>query len=654
MSAHRSYSFGEYTLDLTRGALLKAGADVKLRPKSFEVLRVLVERHGQLVTKDELLSAIWGHIVVTEASVTQCLVDVRRAIGDKRQRIIRTVPRRGFIFDVPVVESDGTVQVDDPQFQPSASPHPRDPVRMSRGALLAAAVAVVAAAAIWWGSTTRTVDGDAPLRASAALAPPNSIAVLPFVNMSPEQDQEYFSDGISEEILNLLAQSPELQVIARTSSFSFKGQNASVSDIAAKLNVAYVLEGSVRKSGPRVRITAQLVDAANSSHLWSEVYDREVQDSFAVQSEIATRVANALKVTLASVRIARVDTTPSADAHEHFLRARFFHHRRGPGDVERARHYYEEALLIDPRYARAWAGLAGVYGVQISEGEIPVTVGLEKRRKAVEQALALGPNLAEAHIRAAQHYWDTGDGQRAAAHATRAYALDRDDPLVLAHFSNVLAWQDRIDDAAELQRRIVHLDPVSLIGRVNFANTLLAAGRLDEAEAEFLKTIEINPQSRSAVEVDLGRILILRRQFAEALERIERWPSGEDRDQGLALVNHALGRDAEADAAIRRLIQGTGAGGAVRLAEVYAYRGNLDESFKWMATAHERLGRNAWISAEWEWVYPLRFSPFLKPLRADPRWSQVSTLGLPPGTHDVLEALPEQLTDAGSAYDRPP
>jgi len=654
MSAHRSYSFGEYTLDLTRGALLKAGADVKLRPKSFEVLRLLVERHGQLVTKDELLSAIWGHIVVTEASVTQCLVDVRRAIGDKRQRIIRTVPRRGFIFDVPVVESDGTVQVDDPQFQPSASPHPRDPVRMSRGALLAAAVAVVAAAAIWWGSTTRTVDGDAPLRASAALAPPNSIAVLPFVNMSPEQDQEYFSDGISEEILNLLAQSPELQVIARTSSFSFKGQNASVSDIAAKLNVAYVLEGSVRKSGPRVRITAQLVDAANSSHLWSEVYDREVQDSFAVQSEIATRVANALKVTLASVRIARVDTTPSADAHEHFLRARFFYHRRGPRDVERARHYYEEALLIDPRYARAWAGLAGVYGVQISEGEIPVTVGLEKRRKAVEQALALGPNLAEAHIRAAQHYWDTGDGQRAAAHATRAYALDRDDPLVLAHFSNVLAWQDRIDDAAELQRRIVHLDPVSLIGRVNFANTLLAAGRLDEAEAEFLKTIEINPQSRSAVEVDLGRILILRRQFAEALERIERWPSGEDRDQGLALVNHALGRDAEADAAIRRLIQGTGAGGAVRLAEVYAYRGNLDESFKWMATAHERLGRNAWISAEWEWVYPLRFSPFLKPLRADPRWSQVSTLGLPPGTHDVLEALPEQLTDAGSAYDRPP
>jgi len=337
--------------------------------------------------------------------------------------------------------------------------------------------------------------------------------------------------------------------------------------------------------------------------------------------------------------------TPDAQAHERFLSAQFFYHRRAPGDIDLAQQYYEESVSIDPGYARAWAGLAGVYGIQFSEGEVPVPVALEKRRAAVEQALASGPNVAEAHIRAAQHYWETGDGQRAADHAARAFALDRDHPLVLAHYCTLLAWQDRFDDAIGLENRMIARDPFSLVVHINLANTLLAAGRLDEARTEFLKAAEISPDWHDAADVELARILILEQRYPEALQRVQSWPGGADRDHGLALIYDAQRRRADADAAVRRLREGKGPGSAVRLAEVYATRGNIDEAVRWVATAYERLGDNPWLSAEWQWVYPLRFSPFLKALHADPRWAELRMRGLPPGTQAELTALPEQLAN---------
>ena len=621
MAVNRNYSFGEYTLDLKRGALLRAGADVKLRPKSYDVLRLLIERHGQLVTKDELLSAVWGHAVVTDGSVGQCLIDVRRAIGDESQQVIRTVPRRGYIFDSPVVESDIAVRADDTQAPSSASQPTQARTSLGQRALLPAGLAalMVIGGVVAWGITTREKNAIAPLQSGAVHAPRNSIAVLPFIDLSPEQDQEFFADGISEEILNLLAQAPDLQVIARTSSFSFKGGNADIAEIAAKLNVANVLEGSVRKSGSRLRITAQLVDATNSAHLWSETYDRELEDAFTVQSEIATRVFEALRVTMMDKAIAGPARAPHAKAHEHFLRAQFFYNRRAPGDVERAKHYYEQTLRIDPGYARAWAGLSGVYGVQLSTGTISPKSGSAKRLEAVERALALDPNLAEAHVRAAWHYFDVGDGQRAEEHAHKAYAIDPDDPLVMTHFANALAWQGRFDEALELLRRLAILDPISALSHNFVASHLMAAGRYDEARVEKLKELELNPAAKPDIDVDLGQILVLQRRFAEARELIEHWPEGDNRNQGLAIVEHALGRKAAAEAALHELTRGADPGDAVRVAEVYAQRGNIDEAFRWMETARARFGPDARLTPEWRWAWQLRFSPFLRPLHADPR-----------------------------------
>src|SRR4030095_12358991 len=256
----------------------------------------------------------------------------------------------------------------------------------------------------------------------------------------------------------------------------------------------------------------QLVDAANSAHLWSETYDRELQDAIEVQRDIAVRVSEALQVQLKREVIVRAPYTPSAEAHERFLRARFFYNRRAPGDLERAKDNYEEALRMDPGFARAWAGLAGVYGVQSANGEISAQAAA-KRKAAFEQALELDPDLAEAHVRAAQYYWDTGDLQRAREHHGKAYALAPDNPMVLTDYAHALWWQDRIDEALEAVRRAVVLDPVSPLQHRVLANFLMAAGRYDEAWAAKLKELELNPEAKANIDIELGRLLILEHRF---------------------------------------------------------------------------------------------------------------------------------------------
>lgn len=622
-TAHRAYSFGEFTLNLDRGALLRAGAEVKLRPKSFAVLCHLVERHGRLVTKEELLDAIWVRSVVTEGSVTQCLIDIRRAIGDESHRMIRTVPRRGYLFDLPVRAHGGESGRESRPPAPASPALARTAQSRLRWALPAALVAILGTAAVWWGVSNRGIDLPVPHEPSAAAAPPDSIAVLPFIDMSPEQDQSYFSDGLSEEVLNLLAQIPDLRVIARTSSFSFKGQNPDIAMIAEKLDVSHVLEGSVRKSGDRVRITAQLVDASTSSHLWSKTYDRDLDDVFAVQDEIAASVADALKLTLVHGESSQAGAPRTAQAYEPYLQARFFFSRRGPGDVERARNYYQQALEIDPGYAQAWAGLAGAYHIQIATGETSMDSSLARLGNAVEQALSLDPDLAEAHVRAANYYHWMGQHDVAREHYQRALAVGPENPLVLSVAAGSALWQGRFEEAVALQRRAVSLDPLSYVNRGNLAHLLLRTDRLEEAKTQYLQAMALNPTDPSFDHrADIGAALILQQRFGEALTLVEEWPANEARDQLLAMVYHALGRDVEANAALERLTATPGLSAAVRAAEVYAYRGAVNESFNWLARAYDKVDIERRRSEHWGWLVQMRWSPFLKPLHADPRWHQ--------------------------------
>ena len=619
------YRFGAFILDAERGALRGPDGEIRLRRKSFLLLLYMVRNPGRLLSRDELFNAIWGHTAVTDDSLTQCLVEIRRALGDESRQVVRTVPRRGYLFDEPVTPLAGEV------------PTPAAPVRNLRWSVLAGASAVAGAIIVlvmaWWlldsaGPQRANVPGAAPRDVPASAVPasaipvsdvpvvPNSIAVLPFVDMSADQDQEYFGDGIAEEILNLLTRVEGLKVIARTSSFSFKGRQADIKTIASWLGVEHVLEGSVRKSGNRVRVTAQLVSASDSAHLWSEAYERELTDIFAVQVEIATSVAEVLA---ARLRGDARTTTRDPRAFDHYLRGRFLFHRRGTGDLEWAQQHFHAATGFDPAYAPAWAALAGFHFIAATESA-DAGGDLEIALSYVERALALDPKLPEAHLRAAAIYGLHDDADRAAHHFEVATSLDPDNPLLLGNLAGGALARGDLDAAIQFNQRALARDPLSTVSRLNFASTLLAAGRLEEAHAQYLAALEINPVRSHEVEIGLARMAILEGHFAAAVNSLERLPASVERDGVLAIALVAAGRGEEAAALATSLAANGSYASAALLADYFAFQGEAETAWSWLELARERLALES-LASDRRWRQLTLVSPFLRPLHGDPRWA---------------------------------
>jgi TolB-like protein/DNA-binding winged helix-turn-helix (wHTH) protein/Flp pilus assembly protein TadD len=621
--------FGEFTLDLERGELLGPLGEVKLRPKSYQVLCYLVEHAGRLVTKDELFDAIWGQTVVTEDSLTQCLVEIRRALGAGAKRIVRTVPRRGYLFDAevtaldPVAPGQGQPPVTGPADSTPASPVPplapaARPITASGIALLAGALLVAALG--WWGLADRGSDQAERPQVQPAEMLPNSIAVLPFTDMSATQDQGYFGDGIAEEILNLLAQAPELKVIARTSSFSFKDRPADAATIAAQLRAEHVLEGSVRVSGDRVRVTAQLIGGRDGAHLWSESYDRKLGDLLEVQRGIAVAVAGVLQATLLDRPPAAGERLVDPRAYDHFLRARFLFQRRSPGDLELSLQQFEAALAVDPDYAPAWAGLAGALFVLSHDDErFSPEIALPRRMEAVQRALALDPNLPEARLRAAHVYGAMGDWDTAMHHFRIARELDPENPLLLGNLAGMALGQGDLEQAVALAGRVVTLDPLSLVARNNLAIMLAASGRIDEARAQYLAARDLAPEQAGEFDQQLARLQVVEGRHEEALELLQGTPPGRVYDATAAIALHALGREQEAAAAVSRLQADVGSETAMSLAEVYAQRGDFDTAFHWLATSQAEFIGAQPNGARW-WAQQAYALAFLRPLHDDLRW----------------------------------
>jgi TolB-like protein/tetratricopeptide (TPR) repeat protein len=444
--------------------------------------------------------------------------------------------------------------------------------------------------------------------------------------MSTEQDQEYFAQGLSEEILNLLARTDALRVIARTSSFSFKGQNVDIGTIAQRLAVTHVLEGSVRKSGDRVRITAQLIDGSNSAHVWSDTFDRNVNDIFGVQREIASAVADALHVTLSRAGPRRAETA-SARAYEHYLQGRHLFNRRAGGDLVQAKSHFEQAVQIDPDYGRAWAALTGVYSVARYE-EVQLPDEMQNWRVAAERALALAPDLAETHIRAAQYYGHAGDKNTMRTHFERAEALDPSDPLVLGLSVSDAVAAGRLEDAIDLQQRVVSADPLSANQRGNLGTLLMRVRRLSEAEAELERALELSPAGTARFE-DIADVLILQERWDEALDVISRIPAGYGQDQRLALVHFARGEESQGNAMLARVLalaQPTDSDPtlALAVAEVYAARNDPDSAFAWLDTTVRRSqSQPKSLLPPWALIEDLQGAPFLASLHRDPRWSEL-------------------------------
>ncbi len=412
-----------------------------------------------------------------------------------------------------------------------------------------------------------------------------SIAVLPFVDMSAGKDQEYFSDGISEELLNLLAKIPQLQVTARTSSFAFKGKETGIPEIARILNVAHVLEGSVRKAGNSVRITVQLIKAGTDTHLWSQTYDRKLDDIFAIQDEIAADVVKQLQVTLLGAA-PKVRTT-DPEAYALYLQAVQLGRQFTAELFKQSDALYRKVLAIDPRYAPAWYGLARNFGNETGQGLLPVKEGFAQAREAAVRALAIDPDYAPAH---AQLGWiamySDSDLAGAAQHLQRALALDPADASVLTTSVTLLQSLGRLDEALALEEVAVRRDPVSVTTLFNLGYHQRMAGRLDAAIASFRTVLSLSP-SNGGAHCQLGIALLLKGDAKGALAEIEQETSEIYKMIGLPMAYHALGRKADSDAALAALIAKYEKDAPSNIASVYAYRGEADQVFHWLDKAVE-------------------------------------------------------------------
>ncbi len=413
----------------------------------------------------------------------------------------------------------------------------------------------------------------------------SSIAVLPFADLSPEGDQEYFSDGISEELLNLLAGIPGLLVAARTSSFSFRDQNLEIPEIAERLHVAHVLEGSVRKSGNQVRITAQLIRADDGFHVWADTWDRSLDDIFAIQDEIAADVVAQLKVTLLGGPPTVEQTDP--DAYALFLQARHLGRLLTAEGYEQSNALYQEALAIDPDYAAAWAGLGNNDSNQANLGLRPIDEGFRLAREAANRALAIDPGFAEAHAElggiAMNH---DGDLAAAARHYERALELAPTDTDIVTTAGYLARNLGRLDESIALAEYAVARDPVNSNAHTALAFAYRSARRTDEAIASHRTALALNP-GRIGAQYNIGVALLLKGEPEAALAAMKQESFEAYRLIGLSMAYHAPGQAAESDAAMAELIEKYEQDAAYNIAYVLAFRGEADRAFEWLDKAVE-------------------------------------------------------------------
>jgi TolB-like protein len=439
-------------------------------------------------------------------------------------------------------------------------------------------------------STRRMPSAAVPatVPATAEVVNEKSVAVLPFVDMSEKKDQEYFSDGLSEELIDMLTKVEDLRVPARTSSFYFKGKQTTIADIAKVLRVAHLLEGSVRTSGNRVRITAQLVRVDNGYHLWSETYDRELDDIFKIQDEIAGAVVKALKVTLLKAETPRPARTANTEAYSLFMQARALILHGTRPDAAMAVDYLQRAIQLDPKFAPAWARLTQARTFQYEMGALPYEQAISEARRLAQYAIELDPTLAAAHLSMARvnnFEWNWGAAE---AEVERARQLDPGDADTLRYAAIIPLKSGRVNEAIGPIQRAVELDPLNAANQTILGATYFALGNYAEAELAYRKAIELAPPRGFGSAATLAIVMLATGRPIEALALIERHPDEDTRLWGTAVVNFALGRKAASDSALAVLEQRFAGTDAFEIAEVHAYRGEKDEAFRWLDLAYQQ------------------------------------------------------------------
>ena len=618
-------SFQNFRLDPENHSLWRGTERAAITPKAFDVLRYLVENAGRLVSPDELLEALWPETYINPEVLRKYILDIRKVLGDRPDKpvFIETLTKRGYRFIAPVTDGSSaelpTLPVSNTTQEGIGSETPlpargapsakATPGRLGVPAVLVA-IALALLAGYFWVARSRT---------NARSSKNNtSIAVLPFADLSPGRDQEYFSDGLSEQVINDLAKVAGLKVVARSSAFQFKGMNEDLRHVGQTLGVANVLEGSVRKDGDHVRITAELTKVDDGFQLWSDTYDRKIDDVFAAQDEIARAVTQALQVRLLGANRAEVSAgsrSTSPEAYQAYLQGQYFAARgQDKQDLRTALSFADQAIKLDANYAPAWAQRAQALQSLARVELIPDAEGFRAARQNAEKAIALDPNLAAGYLAlgSVQITYDW-DWEGADVSLKKAGLLEPGSAAVLANRAHLARTLGQVEESIALYKQAIALDPLRGNFHLSLGYELYLVGRYEEAQAALQKAQELNPQL-SSLHLTRGKILFSLGRQAEALTEMEKETGDWEKLSGESLAYFALGRNAESEAALKKLIATHQNDCAYQIAEVYAYRGETDKAFQWLNRALQQRDPG---------TPELKTGPLMKSLRADPRYPEL-------------------------------
>ena len=617
-----SYCFGPFRLDPDAGVLLRGGQPVPLTPKAFDALLCLIKQSGRLVSKDELIKALWRDAFVAESNLTQTIFVLRKALVDTRngQRYIATVPGRGYRFVAEVQR----VSYDHPKSQTHTSQvaeaavvaaepwRGRSWVFLSAIALLL--MATVTGYFVWWR----------PQHAPSSAPGRKMLAVLPFENLTGDPSQEYFSNGLTEEMITQLGSIDpvHLGVIGRSSVMRYKGGRTALDQISRELDVQYLLEGSVRRTGNRVRIDAQLIQGTDQTHLWARKYDRELKDILDVQGEIAQEITDEIQLTLGGSKsppaVKRTLSPQQVQAYDLYLKGQYFFNQRTVSGFQGAISCFQQATAIDANHARAYAGLADAYALISGYSTGPQAEFDSKAHTAALKALEIDPNLPEAHTALAlivQEYdWDW---QTAEKEFRRAIELNPNYATAHHWYAEHLMWRGHFDEALQESERARQLDPLSLIIATDYGAILFFSRQYDRAIEKWRSILEMDPDFPRAHLIRAA--YVEKGMFKDALADLEKHGSMADSPwywSYLAYISGRAGQKIQGQQALDQLLRLNRRKpiDPMVIADAYTGLGDKDQALAWLERGY------AQHSAE---LMSLKVNPGYDFLRDDPRFQDL-------------------------------
>lgn len=614
----RFFDFGRFRLDQVERVLLADGHPVSLTPKAFETLLELLQNTGHILEKEELLKGVWPDTFVEEGNLVQNISTLRKVLGEAPDgsAYIETIPRRGYRFAGAVLNTDYDPGSEEAVVQENPQP-PRIIAR--RGWFAAVAIAAVLVGTLFvmreriWPHTN-----VAPRKIM--------LAVLPFENLTGDAQQEYFSNGLTEEMITQLAilEPNRLGVIARTSAMQYKGTNKKAQDIGRELGVDYILEGSVRREGEQVRITAQLVQVRDQTHLWAREYDRNLHDIMALQNEVAGAIAQEIQLQLTPQQRERLASTAAVDpaAYELYLKGRYFWNKRSEDGFVKAIGFFQQAIVRDPNYAQAYAGLADAYALlgSLSNAEMPRNKAMPKAKAAALKAIELDDSLAEAHTSLAfvemQYEWDWPGSEQ---EFKRALELNPNYATAHQWYAIWLMGQGKPAAALEQESKAQTEDPMSLIIKTDTAQLLECWGHNDEAVQQAQKALEIDGNFTLA-HLYLGNAYAARKDYSAAIAEFQKALAISKGNvwvlSGLARTYALAGDTRKTEFILQNILKGVKSKSdvAAELAAVYAALGQKEQAFASLENAYQqRAGSLILLGA----------APDYEPLRGDPRFDDL-------------------------------